>query len=240
MPACAFSGAEVISPLELNQVDDDELQKWIGCVLERLPENYSQSGSQSSPRSQPVAPFMTLGIIQRLHAIISQKRGRSESINWQELLALVVASMTGMVVQMADAEYIGQDMQRQATSIKKHLQRGWVADRKASLRAKAKGVDQPPSRVVVLLQTFYKPLYGGAPQELPDGRVIPIKPVPYAAYKEVLVARDTTQSVVAENKRLKVDLIACSSELQDCKRQVIALSYANSRVDLRADKTRRG
>mmetsp|Transcript_8823 Transcript_8823/g.21156 ORF Transcript_8823/g.21156 Transcript_8823/m.21156 type:complete len:119 (-) Transcript_8823:164-520(-) len=90
----------VQSARDLNKLNDEVLLARVVAVLNSLEEQTTQA-------FDPIAPFITAGVMLRLHDTVQAKRGRGV---WskQASLALVVASFTGVRLKNKDvAEHIG-------------------------------------------------------------------------------------------------------------------------------------
>ena len=91
------------TPTQLNQLSDELLSERVSAVLEAL-----ETGS--AHHLPPIAPFMTSNVMLRLHnLIVSCRLGdrRPPPCSKQAMLAMVVASSTGVKMKKECAKHIG-------------------------------------------------------------------------------------------------------------------------------------
>jgi len=126
----------------------------------------------------------------------------------QQVLAITMGSITGVPVTMGDAEYVGNNAQRQLSDLRKSAKKVGSAYSSAVCRARKAGLAPPVSGVAAVWESLYLPHYGGAPSTLPDGTIVPLLPVPRTRDME-LTRLHTTISRATE-ERDAADALASS------------------------------
>lgn len=90
----------------------------------------------------PVASFVTLGVLLRLHNVVQHMRRGGEKcggLTKQATLAMVVASFTGVRLRITDAEYIGNAQDNCLLWYIKGLKKGEELRPSGRLQGKEKG-----------------------------------------------------------------------------------------------------
>lgn len=152
----------VLSVSELNELTDDVLSERVAAVLTCLAE-------ERTPDFPAVAPFVTAGVLLRLHNFVQATRRLG--CNKQSSLAMVVANFTGVRLKNKDeAEYIGnaQDafLRNHCLAMKKAKQAMATAACKARKAGKALALSHHKKRIASLEERVYRCEFGGVPRHV--------------------------------------------------------------------------
>ena len=153
------------TPTQLNQLSDELLSERVSAVLEALE-------TSSAHHLPPVAPFMTSNVMLRLHnLIVSCRLGdrRPLPCSKQAMLAMVVASFTGVKMKQECAEHIGnaQDsfLRHFVASLRKAKHALASAAHKARKAGRAMSAHNE-DRVRALEEQVFRCVFGGVPRNV--------------------------------------------------------------------------
>ena len=177
--SCADSaGVGLDNATTLNSTSDDELKNRVLFVI-----------ASPTAASTALAPFITLNLVKRLHAIISllkpEERG---GMKVQEVLAMTMGNVSGAPVALGDAETVGNDAYKQVLKLEITAEKALRNFYVAASRARKKDRPIPISGVAAVWESLYRPNYGGAPSTFPDGTIITLMAVPYTRDLELTVS----------------------------------------------------
>mmetsp|Transcript_10045 Transcript_10045/g.24237 ORF Transcript_10045/g.24237 Transcript_10045/m.24237 type:complete len:582 (-) Transcript_10045:1049-2794(-) len=194
------------SPAELNAKTEDDLVALVTAVLQGLNEG------KNFPSVTPVAPFVTSGVLLRLHNIVQDmRRGGDKCGGWSKhaTLGMVVASFTGVRLRISDAEYIGNAQDNFLLWYIKDLKKARISDRQDAFKARKKGVAPPqPSRADALSQRVYQCRFGGVPR---DPVLASSSSTSMPVHKQAVPAR-RVEDVAELNVQLQQELTALKQE----------------------------
>jgi hypothetical protein len=215
----------------MNAMTTDELQQRIASVVKRLDAD--------SPSVLPVAPFITLSVVGRLHDIL--KARNVEGTARERLLACVIADITGGSIDMAEAEHAEHDASIQLIHWGAAHKKAKQNDKQAVCHAKKSGKDiLPPNQTNAIMLHCYRPNFGAAPERLPCGTIVKRKPVPCARDSpDLLSTRDeVTRSLAGELQTVKAKLEVSRSMVRDSVRYRVRAEEHASRGQASAKKAK--
>ena len=215
--SCADSaGVGLDNATTLNSTSDDELKNRVLFVI-----------ASPTAASTALAPFITLNLVKRLHAIISllkpEERG---GMKVQEVLAMTMGNVSGAPVALGDAETVGNDAYKQVLKLEITAEKALTNFRKAASRARKKDRPIPISRVAAVWESLYRPNYGGAPSTFPDGTIITLMAVPYT--RDLELTRLSTTISRATKERNAANELAASSKQAALDEQRQARQHRNT------------
>lgn len=233
-----------LSPSQLNEVGDDILQAHVDTVLNSLRD----STAPSIPRT---SQFITADVLLRLHNIIAEVRRQGHACaGWtkQAVLARVVGAFTGVKVNRADAEYIGNAQDYYLKNYTKMLTKARKAEAKARSRSEKLGREPPPGcgdRVSELKLQLYKCKFGGVPRNVNVGgghEPVAQQPVPWRTVRHADEVNIELQQHIIQLKEQVADHGRAMRHnfhiLEQRNMKQAAARTADAKADARASKQR--
>lgn len=230
------------TPAELNEVGEPELRAHVQAVLQVLQ-------NPAAPNVPQFSPFITADILRRLHELVAEARSNGHACGgWskQAVAARVVGSFTGVCIERADAEYIGNAQETFLRDYRKQLLRATQAKFKAEARAQRAGRARPAQaeeRVSQLKMRVYVCKYGGVKrgvlvdtqaQNLPLlSQAVPVKRVQYAdevnlQLKEEMIKLKHEQVPQQREMQHNLNALCWAVERERDARKVAAQEFAHA------------
>lgn len=172
----------VMTPMDVHAISEDDLREHVNSVLAQLND------PTAATRIAKIAPFITAGVLMRLHNLVVEARQNNNLCGgWskQATLARVVGCFTGVHMKQSDAEYIGNAQDYFLSHHAKGMSKAISAQRMRESRARRSGKPLPvdhESRVLELQLQLYKCKFGGVPRSLisRDPERVPFRTIEHA------------------------------------------------------------